>query len=199
MYEASPFLLLVLAYLVGSFPTGYVFARLAKGIDITRHGSGNIGASNVARVLGLQYFAYIFFIDAAKAFIFLKCVACRINGSDSAQYFLYVLAAALLLGNAFSVFLNFKGGKGVATGLGIVTYFVPFPCIILFVLTWLVMLVVFAQPFIASLVSIAVLLVFYAVFYGLDTFFTFLVCLFIWSLVMHYQNIINFLRHNLRR
>ena len=80
------------AYLIGSIPTGYIIARL-KGIkDIRQHGSGNIGATNVSRVLGIQYFFLIFFLDVAKAFLFMH----YIKPYFPAEY-LYCFAGIFLL------------------------------------------------------------------------------------------------------
>ena len=115
MFDLTHILLLVGAYIVGSIPTGFLVAR-AQGIaDIRAHGSGNIGATNVARVLGLPYFFIIFFLDAFKAacsILFLKWY-----GID--QKLILVAATVLLLGNGCSIFLQFRGGKGMATLCGI--------------------------------------------------------------------------------
>lgn len=106
----------ILAYLIGSIPTGYIIARL-KGIqDIRQHGSGNIGATNVSRLLGLHYFFFIFFLDASKAFLFI----CAIKPYFPDEY-LYCFAIIVLLGNTCSLFLNGRGGKGVATLFGLLS------------------------------------------------------------------------------
>ena len=115
------FLYIFIAYLVGSVPTGFLLAR-AKGInDIRKHGSGNIGATNVARILGKKYFFLIFFLDMGKAFLYLKFLQLvSVNYST-----LLFAAAALLLGNAFSLFLQFRGGKGISTSFGILLALKP--------------------------------------------------------------------------
>ena len=99
----------LLAYLIGAIPTGYLIARLKGVRDIRQHGSGNIGATNVSRLLGIHYFFIIFFLDAGKAFLFMNTIK---------PYFpidyLYFFAGILLLGNTCSLFLRFRGGKGVA-------------------------------------------------------------------------------------
>ncbi len=109
------------AYLVGSFPTGYGLARLGGISDIRKHGSGNTGATNVARTLGVRYFAPVVFIDAGKASCYLLLV--RAYGWD--EPFLVLVGLALLMGNGYSLFLNFTGGKGFATTVGIVSVLKP--------------------------------------------------------------------------
>lgn len=110
------------AYLMGSIPTGYLIVKGLKGIDIRTVGSGNIGATNVKRVLGMKWFFGVLFLDALKGF--LPVLAVKILFP---QYqFLPVLAALFaVLGHTFTLFLNFKGGKGVATGLGVFLALAP--------------------------------------------------------------------------
>lgn len=112
---------LCIAYLIGSIPTGYLIARLHGVADIRNHGSGNIGATNVARSLGTGYFFVILLLDASKAFLLLSFL----SKAGMSQPFLILAGASLLLGNAFSFFLGFKGGKGVATSLGILAALNP--------------------------------------------------------------------------
>jgi len=111
------------AYLAGAIPFGVLIAR-AKGVDITRHGSKNTGATNVGRVLGFRFFLLCFCLDMLKGFAptLLAGLAAGVLGQrDIAQtdawLWLAVMASAVL-GHMFSPFLGFKGGKGVATGLG---------------------------------------------------------------------------------
>ncbi len=103
-----------IAYLVGSIPTGYLLAKWYGIQDIRSHGSGNIGATNVARVLGKQFFVIVLLLDFAKAYVVLCAVQSVIPD------LLVLPAIALLIGNAYSVFLHFTGGKGAATSLGII-------------------------------------------------------------------------------
>jgi glycerol-3-phosphate acyltransferase PlsY len=109
------FLLSAVGYLIGSWSPGALIARF-HGLDITTRGSGGTGATNVARALGAKYFALIFALDSLKAFGYLKWL--QTVGYDAD--ILACSAVALLIGNAYSIFLNFKGGKGIATGFGIV-------------------------------------------------------------------------------
>lgn len=116
---------LIAAYLVGSIPFGLIFGYLIKGVDIRRHGSRNIGATNAARVIGWKWFPLVLLLDAAKGAG--PCLAGELL-RDSAGVDLALLAAiGALLGHFYSVFIGFKGGKGVATGLGVVLVLTALP------------------------------------------------------------------------
>jgi glycerol-3-phosphate acyltransferase PlsY len=112
---------LVGAYLVGSVPTGFIVARLAGVPDIRQHGSGNIGATNVARILGKKFFCFVLFLDAGKAYGYLALIA----SLGVSEELLCLSALALLLGNSASIFLRFSGGKGVATTVGCLLFLAP--------------------------------------------------------------------------
>ena len=107
------YLLLPLIYLLGAVPTGYLLARL-RGIDIRRHGSGNIGSTNVLRTLGRGPAALTLLGDVAKGW--LGVWAGHWVGAD--PLWPALSAVLVVLGNCWSPFLGFRGGKGVATGLG---------------------------------------------------------------------------------
>lgn len=109
------------AYLVGSIPTGFIIARLCGVVDIRRHGSGNIGATNVARVLGKKFFALVLVLDAGKAYGWLAFLTTL----GASREVLCLAALALLLGNSASFFLRFTGGKGVATTVGALLFLAP--------------------------------------------------------------------------
>ncbi len=108
--------LLIASYLIGSLPTAYLVGKLARGIDIRRHGSGNVGASNVFRVIGKKWGSVVLTIDMFKGFI-------------PAFFFSFPFGHSKLMGLSFGIaaiaghnwtcFLRFKGGKGVATSAGV--------------------------------------------------------------------------------
>ncbi len=125
MQSPAVLIAMILAgYIVGSIPFGLLIAR-SKGIDIRQHGSKNIGATNVGRVLGKKFFFICFFLDMLKGLIPTLAFG-LINGlvrTDAAltpteTWWWLAAMIAPVLGHMFSVFLGFKGGKGVATGLG---------------------------------------------------------------------------------
>ena len=113
-------LIWLLAYLLGSIPFGLLLARM-KQVDLRKEGSGNIGATNVARTLGKTAGILTLFGDCGKGWL-----ACWLAGRTLEQEW-EIAGAALMafLGHVFSVFLKFKGGKGIATGLGIYLYLMP--------------------------------------------------------------------------
>ncbi len=110
------------AYLVGAVPVGFLVARAVGGGDIRRHGSGNIGATNVLRTVGRGPAALTLIADVAKGY---AAVAFGQHLSGNAVDIGAVCALAVIVGNCWSVFLGFRGGKGVATGLGGLLRLVP--------------------------------------------------------------------------
>lgn len=109
-----------LAYLLGSIPTGFILGSWA-GIDVRKHGSGNVGATNVARVLGKRQGVYTLIADAAKGFIPVF-IAMQVEFPTTVTA---LIGMAAFMGHLFPVFLKFKGGKGVATALGVIAALAP--------------------------------------------------------------------------
>jgi len=123
----------LVSYLLGSIPAGYIAGRIA-GIDIRHAGSGNIGATNVTRVLGKRYGYPVFIVDFLKG---LMAVSLSILIEKRAQpisapteLFGIVAAISSVIGHAFPVWLSFKGGKGVATSMGALFGLMPFMALI---------------------------------------------------------------------
>ena len=112
-FDLMPIILTVAAYLLGSVPSGFIFGRLA-GVDVRRTGSGNIGATNVARVLGKGVGLLTLIADVAKGLVPVL-LARWLSMED---WLIAGIAAAAFLGHLYPVFLRFQGGKGVATALG---------------------------------------------------------------------------------
>ncbi len=146
--SSSLFFYSIGAYLVGALPIGYLICKWAGIQDIRQFGSGNIGATNVARALGLKYFFIVLALDCFKAYCYL--VLCSFLGASS--FVIMLCAFALMLGNGCSVFLNGSGGKGVATMVGIVLAIHPF-LLIGMIATWLIALWYFRDVGIASVVT----------------------------------------------
>jgi glycerol-3-phosphate acyltransferase PlsY len=113
-------LLVPLAYLLGTFPSAEVVAR-RRGVDITAAGSGNPGASNTFRLLGWRAGVLVFAMDAAKGAIAAGVGLLVADGHVGA----YVLGIAAILGHAFPITRHFKGGRGVATGAGVLLVIFP--------------------------------------------------------------------------
>lgn len=109
---------LLLAYLAGSFPTAYLVGR-AKGVDLGRVGSGNYGATNVFRNLGRGPASIALLVDVAKGFVPVALLPRWLDASGlRPEIFAVLLGVAAVLGHVFSVFLGFRGGKGVGTAAG---------------------------------------------------------------------------------
>ncbi len=115
------FVLLIICYLVGSVPTAYLLVKKLKGVDIRTVGSGNVGATNAARILGKWGFAAVFSADMLKGFI-----PVWVTGMLYPDVVL-IAAVLVVLGHTYTVFLNFKGGKGVATAVGVFLALAPVP------------------------------------------------------------------------
>jgi glycerol-3-phosphate acyltransferase PlsY len=154
------FLLPVVAvsYLVGATPFGYLVACW-KGVDIFRHGSGNIGATNVGRVLGRPLGILVFCLDFAKGAVpvlvaSLLCMDMQQAIPPRSPEVLAGLAA--FLGHLFPIYLRFRGGKGVATGAGVVAVLLPLPALAALV-TWVGVLAAFRYVSLASLAAVVAL------------------------------------------
>jgi len=129
-----------ISYLVGSIPSGYIAGRLA-GVDIRTVGSGNIGATNVTRSLGKPYGYPVFAADFAKGLvaIFLaNRVAHLPTAAGSPDIYEIVAAVCCVLGNAFPVWLGFRGGKGVAVSAGLLVALMPWAAVVVLLL-WVVL------------------------------------------------------------
>lgn len=148
----------LVSYLIGSVPSGYIAGRLA-GVDIRTLGSGNIGATNVTRMLGKPYGYPVFAADFCKGLIAV-CVANRLahqpTAVASADIYEIVAAVCCVLGNAFPVWLGFRGGKGVAVSAGLLVALMPWAALIAFVL-WIGLFLSTRYVSLASIVSVLVL------------------------------------------
>lgn len=115
-------LLAIASYLIGSIPFGYVCGRLVRGIDIRQHGSGNIGATNVGRVLGGKWGLLVLALDGLKGIVPVAGLAPLLLDSSlpDATHWRVAAAIATIVGHMFPCWLGFRGGKGVATSLGVV-------------------------------------------------------------------------------
>jgi glycerol-3-phosphate acyltransferase PlsY len=121
---------LAASYLLGSIPTSYLVARIFKGVDLREHGSRNLGATNLYRFLGWKYAIPAGLFDAAKGAIPVWVFGPRVPGLPLFPLFCGVTA---VIGHVFSVFVRFKGGKGVATASGVVLALAPWALLVVLV------------------------------------------------------------------
>jgi glycerol-3-phosphate acyltransferase PlsY len=141
--------LLVLAYLAGSIPFGVIVGKVFYGVDVRQHGSGNVGTTNVFRVLGKKAGVAVLIGDMLKGFI-PALLAVNLFDPWPAIF----IAAAPEVGHMYSIFLRGSGGKGVATGAGIVMALVPVIFLIC-LLAWIAVLLTTRYVSLASLVAAA--------------------------------------------
>lgn len=143
-------LLIIATYFIGSIPFAYIIVKLVKKIDIRTVGSGNAGATNAARVLGKWGFISVFLLDALKGFL---PVFISLHYYGQAMITL-IVAAVVVLGHTYTVFLGFKGGKGVATGAGVFLALAPAEIgigLVVFIIVFLATKMVSAGSILASI------------------------------------------------
>ncbi|MFZ2413696.1 MAG: glycerol-3-phosphate 1-O-acyltransferase PlsY [Candidatus Cryosericum sp.] len=153
-YILRDLLVFVVAYVVGSLPFSYIFAKLVKGVDITKVGSRNMGATNVLRTAGPLPAVFAFAGDFLKA-VLLLLVLIRFLPTLSREAVL-VAAVAVVLGHDFSVLAQFKGGKGVATTFGVVLV-LSWPVALVELGIWLGVMALRSTVSLASLVGFVAL------------------------------------------
>jgi glycerol-3-phosphate acyltransferase PlsY len=139
--------MLLLAYLAGSIPFGVVVGKVFYHVDVREHGSGNVGTTNVFRVLGKKAGVVVFVCDMLKGFVPAFIAAYFFN-----PWLAIFIAAAPVVGHMYSVFLKGRGGKGVATGAGVVLALVPLAFGIIIVV-WLLLILITRYVSLASLVA----------------------------------------------
>lgn len=135
-----------ISYILGSIPFSYIVPKLFKGKDIRNHGSGNVGTSNVTRVLGAKYGAFALLGDVGKGAL-ATALAMQLN-------FPLYLGSFAVLGHIFSPFLNFSGGKGVATSIGIIGVF-SWKTGLIIAGTWFLTLAIWRIASVSSLTALA--------------------------------------------
>ena len=143
---------LLASYLVGAIPTSYLAGRLFRGIDLREHGSKNLGATNVYRTLGWKYAVPVGLFDIAKGAVPVLAFAPRVSDS---QVFALGCGIAAILGHVFSVFVRFRGGKGVATAAGVMLGLTPLALGVA-ALTWLLIVALSGYVSLASIAAAAV-------------------------------------------
>lgn len=155
------------AYLIGSIPVAYMFGRMLKGLDIREHGSGNMGATNAFRVLGRGPGTIVLILDIIKGIIPVTLLANAFSQGNALS--LVIISIAAVAGHNWTIFLGFKGGKGMATSLGVlIGLAMQLPglriVLVLATMTWLVFFILFGFVSLASIaaaIALPVLMVVY--------------------------------------
>jgi len=136
-------IVVILAYLIGSFPSAWILGKIFAGraYDIRKHGSGNVGTTNVIRNLGWKAGAATFILDAFKGFAVTFWLPVLMAEGMEFETARVVLAAVALIGHTFPIYINFRGGKAVATTAGVILAFKPevgLICLLVFVIVVLI-------------------------------------------------------------
>jgi len=192
------FISFILAYLVGSMPTSYIFARFLKGLDITKHGSGNVGATNVFRVVGKIPAIIVLLIDILKGMIAVLVLSeiffnNTIGVNLGLELYRIFLGAFAISGHVWSVFLKFKGGKGVATTAGVLLALSP-KVLIATVILWALVFIIFRIVSVASITASVFLPILAVFFKGSLSLVLFCVILCIMGTYKHKSNIKRLIR-----
>lgn len=177
-------LLVVAAYLIGSINFAIIFSRL-KGTDITKKGSGNPGTMNVLRSVGKLWGVLTFICDCAKGVIFAVIGLYWVGSLD----WLFILGVVTVIGHVLPVYSKFKGGKGVATSIGV--FIVAYPIVGAIVLAILILMLLFIKyGFIGSITCISAITI-YSCIASRDNVTAIVCSLVIWAIVVvrHYSNI----------
>ena len=136
-------ILIILAYIIGSIPTAVWVSKSVFGIDIRDYGSGNAGATNSFRVLGSKWGSFVMLVDVTKGIIATSLyilIPFYLNNELARTNFMIALGMVAVLGHIFPIFANFRGGKGVATLLGMALAIQPMValiCLVVFLITLL--------------------------------------------------------------
>ncbi len=152
--------LAVFAYLLGSVPFALIIARLL-GKDLRKVGSGNIGATNLARAAGRKWGYVCFILDFAKGFVPMMPAVMLISDVPEVMelVFALVVGAAAIIGHVFPLYIGFKGGKGVATGFGVAMGFWPYFTIpaLFAIAAWIIVVMMWRYISLGSIIAAAVL------------------------------------------
>jgi len=127
---------IIIAYFLGCIPTSYIMGKLIMNIDIRQHGSGNVGATNAMRILGTKIGVITLILDIGKGMLAITIGKMLVN--DPSNLLLICFGLFAIIGHIFTVFLKFKGGKGVATSAGVFIALIPIPItitLVVFVIT----------------------------------------------------------------
>jgi glycerol-3-phosphate acyltransferase PlsY len=153
------FLYLIVTYLISSIPFGLITAKIFSDKDLRKEGSGNIGATNVARVLGKKLAILVFLLDALKGYIPVVLIKFFFANHSDISQIVIIASLVAVCGHIFSIYLKFKGGKGVSTTVAILFAF-DYHIGLLFVATWLIIFIVKKISSLSALVAASLMPIF---------------------------------------
>ena len=180
------FIAILISYLIGSIPSGFLLTKYVMRKDVRKYGSGNIGATNVARVMGIKSGILVAVFDILKGYLGVL-VGQAILGSNLSAAILFVAIAAIA-GHDWSIFLGFSGGKGVATTFGVILRLYPLAFLI-YALIWLLLVVTTRYVSLGSILGSMSLpfTLYFSSYAGKHVFFAVLLSLFV--MYTHRENI----------
>lgn len=184
------YFVIVASYFIGSLPTAYLIGKF-KNIDIRKEGSGNVGATNTARILGKKWAVIVLLVDVSKGFLSILLARLAINNVNPFGHEVLLAGMASVLGHIFPVWLKFKGGKGVATVCGLIVALSPLQALIAF---FVFMTSIFLSKYVSlsSLLGVYSLPASYFLFFKFDNnsiLFYFFAALALIITIMHLKNI----------
>lgn len=180
-------LLITASYLIGAVPFGILLSH-GQGINIREHGSKNIGATNVSRLLGKKLGFLTFLLDCAKGYLPMFAVGLLLSDTSNRNVVIGLCGAASVIGHMFPIYLCFKGGKGVATGLGIFLYLAP-KAVVLSLVVFISIVAATGFVSLGSLLASAVILP-CLYFLAEPSWKLYLACFVVFMIwIKHYQNI----------
>ena len=191
MINLNLILIFILAYLIGSFPTGVIVGKIFFSEDIRDYGSGNIGTTNSFRVFGPVAGSVVLVIDVLKGTLATNLP--RLFHINGPKYLLLISGGLAILGHTFSIFLKFKGGKAVATSAG---FFLGYNLKFFGVCALIFLPLVFITSYVSLASLIAVVLIFIVTFFFHDVFLEIIVgCIMVILFIRHRTNIVRLLHH----
>lgn len=183
------FLFLVFAYLVSSIPFGFYLAKKYAKIDIREHGSKNIGATNVMRLAGKKLAFFTLLLDGFKGALMIIVARFMFYDVNNLHLYLVIIGGVCVLGHVYSVYLNFKGGKGVATAIAVMLA-LDFAVGMLAICFWIMAFCALRISSVSSLVAIFSTVVLSSVYGAPTSQILFCLMLFILVFVRHRENIL---------
>ena len=159
----SQFLFLIISYLISAIPFGLLISRLFAGQDIRNYGSGNIGATNVTRVIGKKLGLVTLILDGLKGAAMIIIARIIFSNGENLELFLVLVGGISVIGHIFPVYIKFKGGKGVATAIAVLLAINPVVGLVN-ILAWLIIFTITKISAAASISSIIIATIF-AIYY----------------------------------
>ena len=156
------YLMMILSYLLGAIPFSYILTKKLENKDVRNYGSGNVGATNAARILGIKMGIIIVLLDMLKGFLAVWLTV-LVLAPSSGSYLPLLAGLLAIIGHNYSVFLKFSGGKGVAVTIGIMLYLAPL--LILFALViWIILVSITRYVSLGSISAVLSLPIFALIF-----------------------------------